>query len=571
MTDLTPAMCSSTNKTRDTKEDRHMVARNGAIIWTETEQADMSRDKRMGAADFMLAADNLANILAGNLASHFTALKERPEFAKPELFPCITAYNTEVLGTFVSAAPLDQFDVSDWQLEVWLYVGESARDDLARSSFRAGGPATQNQQPQQRMQLQPLQQQQQQFQRGYTGGGGGGGPGAGAPRMRLRCYACGSHAHVFKDCDGTPTWLTRTRADQRFFEAPNSICPCWNSNSGVFSRKTWGPAHGRFAKFLGKPETVFWAFYLSGKPIPGIAAPQLPSPTPGHHFREFWGAPQRARAPFRLSLRPTHASIQPVPYPSLLTGRKYTHAPQGRPGGPLGFVLPPAAAPAPAPPARPIQPPEQGSGCLSLEACRTAVARRAVGGGRRGGWRHQFQGARLAGRRRDPADTGVLGLSLRVSPLPGAAPAHPGMAGWGRRRAARPNLMRPSCRAAAGRPDACHERGGRRWHSGAGYFDVPVPASPPGGTVAGPLVAGDKADGVGAGGLVIMTSLAGRWEFCAATATMLVGAGDMRPTRLAGCGPRSGSSGPMVAVAVEREGEGEYSDAPPHFTAVTVC
>jgi hypothetical protein len=36
MTDLTPAMCSSTNKTRDTKEDRHMVARDGAIIWTET-------------------------------------------------------------------------------------------------------------------------------------------------------------------------------------------------------------------------------------------------------------------------------------------------------------------------------------------------------------------------------------------------------------------------------------------------------------------------------------------------------------------------------------------------------
>jgi hypothetical protein len=91
-----------------------------------------------------------------------------------------------------------------------------------------------------------------------------------------------------------------------------------------------------------------------------------------------------------------------------------------------------------------------------------------------------------------------------------------------------------------------------------------------------------------------LTSLAGRREFCAATATMLVGtrggvterfllsractggigaagAGDMRPTRLAGCGPRSGSSWPMVAMAVEREAEGEYSDAPPHFTAVTVC
>ncbi|KAJ7301432.1 hypothetical protein DFH08DRAFT_978752 [Mycena albidolilacea] len=57
----------------------------------------------------------------------------------------------------------------------------------------------------------------------------------------------------------------------------------------------------------------------------------------------------RARAPFRLSLRPTHPSIQPVPYPSLLTGRKYTRAPQGWPGGPPGFVLPPAATPAPAP------------------------------------------------------------------------------------------------------------------------------------------------------------------------------------------------------------------------------
>jgi hypothetical protein len=116
----------------------------------------------MGAADFLLAADNLvkavrefyvpceqADILADNLALHFAALKARPEFAKPELFPRIAAYNTEVLGVFISAAPTDRFDVSDWQLEVWLYVGESARDDLARSSFRAGGAATQSQQLQQ--------------------------------------------------------------------------------------------------------------------------------------------------------------------------------------------------------------------------------------------------------------------------------------------------------------------------------------------------------------------------------------------------------------------------------------
>jgi hypothetical protein len=163
MTDLTPAMCSSTNKMRDTKEDRHMVARNGVIIWTETEQADMSGDKHMGAAGFLLAADNLvkavrefyvpheqADILAGNLSLHFAALKARPEFVKPELFPRIAVYNTEILGAFVLAAPDDRFDVSDWQLEVWLYVGESARDDMVKSSFRAGGAAAQNQQLQQR-------------------------------------------------------------------------------------------------------------------------------------------------------------------------------------------------------------------------------------------------------------------------------------------------------------------------------------------------------------------------------------------------------------------------------------
>jgi hypothetical protein len=241
MTDLTPAMCSSTNKTRDTKEDRHMVARDGAIVWTETEQADMSGDKRMGAADLLLAADNLvkavrefyvpreqADILAGNLVIHFAALKARPEFAKPDLFPRIAAYNTEILGAFVSAAPDDQFDVSGWQLEVWLYVGESARNDMVKSSFRAGGAAAQNQQLQQR--ALPQQPQQQQFQRGVAGSGGGGGAGAGAPRPRLRGYACGSRTHVFKDCDGTPTWLTK-RAGQRFFEAPNNIRPCWNANS----------------------------------------------------------------------------------------------------------------------------------------------------------------------------------------------------------------------------------------------------------------------------------------------------------------------------------------------------
>jgi hypothetical protein len=163
MTDLTPAMCSSTNKTRNTKEDRHMVARDGAIVWTETEQADMSGDKRMGAADFLLAVDNLvkavrefyipreqADILAGNLVLHFAALKARPEFTKPDLFPCIAAYNTEILGAFVSAAPDDHFDVSDWQLEVWLYVGEGARNDMVKNSFRAGGAAAQNQQLQQR-------------------------------------------------------------------------------------------------------------------------------------------------------------------------------------------------------------------------------------------------------------------------------------------------------------------------------------------------------------------------------------------------------------------------------------
>jgi hypothetical protein len=160
MTDLTLVMCSSTNKTCDTKEDQHIVAHDSAIIWTEMEQADMSRDKHMGATDSLLAADNLvkavhkfyfphkqADILAGNLNLHFAALKARPKFAKPELFPPhIAAYNTEVLGVFISAAPTDRFDISDWQLEVWLYIGESARDDLARSSFHTGGAATQNQQ-----------------------------------------------------------------------------------------------------------------------------------------------------------------------------------------------------------------------------------------------------------------------------------------------------------------------------------------------------------------------------------------------------------------------------------------
>jgi hypothetical protein len=159
MTDLTPVMCSSTNKVCDTKEDQHIVTRDSAIIWTDTEEADMSGDKHMGAADFLLAADNLvkavhefyvpreqADILAGNLNLHFAALKARPKFAKPELFPHIAAYNTEVLGVFISAAPTDRFDVSDWQLEVWLYIGESTQDDLARSSFHMGGAATQNQQ-----------------------------------------------------------------------------------------------------------------------------------------------------------------------------------------------------------------------------------------------------------------------------------------------------------------------------------------------------------------------------------------------------------------------------------------
>jgi hypothetical protein len=159
MTDLTLVMCSSTNKTCDTKEDQHIVARDSAIIWTEMEQADMSRDKHMGAVDSLLAVDNLvkavhkfyvpckqADILAGNLNLHFVALKTRPKFAKPELFPLhIAAYNTEVLGVFVSAALTDRFDISDWQLEVWLYISKSMWDDLARSSFCTGG-AAQNQQ-----------------------------------------------------------------------------------------------------------------------------------------------------------------------------------------------------------------------------------------------------------------------------------------------------------------------------------------------------------------------------------------------------------------------------------------
>jgi hypothetical protein len=112
---------------RNTKEDRHMVTRNGAIVWTETEQADMSGDKHMGAVDFLLVVDNVvkavrefyvpreqAEILAGNLVIHFAALKARPEFAKLDLFPRIAAYNTEILGMFVLAAPDDRFDVSDW-------------------------------------------------------------------------------------------------------------------------------------------------------------------------------------------------------------------------------------------------------------------------------------------------------------------------------------------------------------------------------------------------------------------------------------------------------------------------
>jgi hypothetical protein len=207
----------------------------------ETEQVDMSGDKRMRAADFILAADNLvkavgefyvpreqADILAGNLVLHFAVLKARPEFAKPDLFPCIPAYNTEILGMFISAAPDDRFDISDWQLEVWLYVGESARDDMVKNSFRAGGTAAQNQQLQQRTLLQ--QPQQQQFQRSVAGSGEGGGAGAGTLRPRLRCYACGSRTHIFKDCNGTPTWLSK-QAGQCFFKAPNNIRPCWNSNS----------------------------------------------------------------------------------------------------------------------------------------------------------------------------------------------------------------------------------------------------------------------------------------------------------------------------------------------------
>jgi hypothetical protein len=49
--------------------------------------------------------------------------------------------------------------------------------------------------------------------------------GAGAPRPRLRCYACGIHTHIFKDCNSTLMWLSKW-AGQRFFEAPNNICPC---------------------------------------------------------------------------------------------------------------------------------------------------------------------------------------------------------------------------------------------------------------------------------------------------------------------------------------------------------
>jgi hypothetical protein len=218
-----------------------MVARDGAIIWTETEQADMSGDKRMGATDFLLTADNLvkavrdfyvpreqADILAGNLMLHFTVLKARPEFAKPDLFPCFVAYNTEILDAFLSAAPDDRFDISDWQLEVWLYVGESMHDDMVKSSFRAGGTAAQNQQLQQC--APPQQPQQQQFQRGAAGGGGGSGAGAGALRPQLRCYACSSRTHVFKDCDSMPAWLSK-QAGQCFSEAPNNIRPCWNANS----------------------------------------------------------------------------------------------------------------------------------------------------------------------------------------------------------------------------------------------------------------------------------------------------------------------------------------------------
>jgi hypothetical protein len=59
MMDLTPAACTSTNKARDKKEDRHLIQRNGKFVLAEGERDDLSGDKLMTATDFLLASKNL--------------------------------------------------------------------------------------------------------------------------------------------------------------------------------------------------------------------------------------------------------------------------------------------------------------------------------------------------------------------------------------------------------------------------------------------------------------------------------------------------------------------------------
>lgn len=233
MTDLTPAACASTNKARDKKEDRQLIQRDGKFVLAEGERDDLSGDKLMTATDFMLASKNLVDAVkrwytpeslrksAGkNLKKHFKALFERDEFRRPDKFPRIAMYNTEVLLAFVACDPANRFDVSMWQPDIWSDVVIKHQDEVAEarsreivSSFRAGGAAPQ------------FQQQPKQYQQGRAGGqrtqGAGQieGQGGQGGNTGTRCMACGQCGHIHSRCRGQGLWLTKPQGG-RFWEAP---------------------------------------------------------------------------------------------------------------------------------------------------------------------------------------------------------------------------------------------------------------------------------------------------------------------------------------------------------------
>jgi hypothetical protein len=248
MTDLTPAACASTNKARDKKEDRQLIQRDGKFVLAEGERDDLSGDKLMTATDFLLASKNLIEAVkrwytpeslrkaaAKNLKKHFKVLFDRDEFRRPEKFPRIAMYNTEVLLAFVACDPANRFDVSTWQPDIWSDVVTKHQDEVAEArsreiamSFRAGGVAPQLQQP-------PRQFQQQQVRAGGQRGQGAGqneGQGGQGGNDGLRCMACGRRGHIHTRCRGQGAWLIKPQGG-RFWEAPErNIKCCFAFNSG---------------------------------------------------------------------------------------------------------------------------------------------------------------------------------------------------------------------------------------------------------------------------------------------------------------------------------------------------